>query len=148
MNSIGQIRKLESDEDIVRAELLRLEAYNLSIENFDIMNSYYFMAIRNNLIIPFGFFINDRLVAACYVSNTFNSLYIDQLFVRPIFQNTGLHFGRSLLRYILVNKKMLEELFGQELHTSILEPIDNKCVGIYEKEGYVKQPDESMVKKI
>ena len=52
---------------------------------------------------PFGLFIKGQLVAGCYVSDYHDSLHIDQLFVNPIFQNTGLRFGRMILRYIIAN---------------------------------------------
>lgn len=147
MNSIGQIRILETEDNIVKSELLRLTAFNVDLQDFDVSNSYYYMGIKNNLFIPFGLFIKGQLVAGCYVSNFNDSLYIDQLFVNPIFHNTGLRFGRMILRYILNNKKQLEEIFERKLTTSTIEPLNEKCRAIYAKEGYELQ-DEIMVKAI
>ena len=102
MNSIGKIKMLETEDEIVKSELLRLAVFNADFQNFDVSNSYYYVGIKNNLFIPFGLFIKGQLVAGCYVSDYHDSLHIDQLFVNPIFQNTGLRFGRMILRYIMI----------------------------------------------
>lgn len=147
MRNIGYVKMLTTEEDIIKAELLRYEAFNIDLDDLDISNSFYYFNIKNNSIIPFGLFIKDKLVAGCYVSNTYGSLYIDQLFVKPMFQNTGLRFGRMLLRYILVNKSIVEQFFNCQIDKSILEALDEKSTKIYEKEGYV-QKEMYMVKKI
>ena len=147
MNSIGQVKMLETEEEIVRAEILRYEAFNFELDDYDFSNTFYYIQIKNGCVVPFGLYIKGMLVAGCYVSNLNGTLYIDHLFVKPMFQNTGLRFGRMLLRYILANKQAVEEIFKRKFSTSTIEPIDEKSEALYLKEGY-EYKGEKMVKKI
>ena len=147
MDKLGQIKIIDTDIDLIKSEILRFEAFNIQIGDYDFTKSFYYLSIKDKTIIPYGLYIRGQLVAGCYVSNTFGSLYIDQLFVKPALQNSGLRLGRILLRYVLANKKHLEEIFNKDITTSMLEPLNEKCTAIYEKEGYEKK-DMVMVKRI
>ena len=147
MGKFGQIKVIDTDVDLIKSEILRFEAYNIQIIDYDFTKSFYYLGIKNKTIIPYGLYIKGQLVAGCYVSNTYGSLYIDQLFVKPALQNSGLRLGRLLLRYVLANKKYLEEIFNKDITISMLEPLNEKCTAIYEKEGYEKK-EMVMVKRI
>lgn len=80
----------------------------------------------------------DELVGACYVSNSFNSTYIDQFFVAKEYQEIGLHIGKNLLEYILKNKSIAETFFQSHFSWSKLEHGSQKSKTLYEKKGYVE----------
>lgn len=147
--SIGQIQKIspENDEEIYKAEYLRFRAYRLPTDLVDGDFSFYHMQIRNGSMIPYVLYIRGRMVAGCYVSNTYNTLFIDQLFVIPELQESGLKLGRLLLKYVLASKDELGQMFQQDLEESALESINEKSTAIYKKEGY-EQRGHLMVKKL
>ncbi|MDE5888845.1 MAG: GNAT family N-acetyltransferase [Bacilli bacterium] len=124
-----------SEENIALLEKLRFDSYGIKINEVD-MDSFHANAIREGRILVFACFVDDNLSAACYVTNTYNSLFIDHLFVKRSLQESGLRLGRRLLSYINLNKKLVEEYFGQELKTSRLEYNSTKSKTLYEKIGY------------
>ena len=135
----SKVKRISDNEDeMIKAELLRYRAYHLPVDLIDKDYSYYFLQMKNQKIIPYALYIRGRMVAACYVSNTYDSLFIDQLFVMPELQESGLKLGRLLLRYVLNNKEELSREFQQELTVSALESINEKSTAIYKKEGYEK----------
>jgi len=129
-------KKLDnSPENVFKLETLRFKAYGMK-EKFE-GYTFYAMGLSQETMIPFGFFINDELVAGCYVSAAHGTLYIEQLFVHPQLQNSGLKAGRLLLNYVLLNKEELEKQFATKFSVSALEPSSDKARAIYEKMGYV-----------
>jgi len=129
-------RKVDnSPENIFELETLRFKAYGMK-DKFE-GYTFYAMGLSEETMIPFGFFINDELVAGCYVSAARGTLYIEQLFVHPQLQNSGLKAGRLLLNYVLLNKETLETEFATKFSVSALEPSSDKARAIYEKMGYV-----------
>lgn len=153
MDCISQVRMLETKEELCAAETLRYQAFNYDLEDFNPNDTACISQINNGLIIPFGMFFKDAnnekeyLVACCYVSNYKGTLYVDHLFVKPMYQNTGLRLGRMLLRFVLANKQEVEKELKHKFSKSTIEPIDEKSEALYLKEGYEYQ-DEMMVKKI
>ena len=123
-----------SMDNIFRLENLRFKAYDLD-EEFNGLTIYRF-GLESGSIVPFGFFINDILVGGCYVSSQEDSLYIEQLFVHPQLQGSGLKVGRLLLNFVLYQKQKLEEYFHTKFQESALEPSTKKARAIYEKMGY------------
>ncbi len=123
------------EENIILLENLRFDAYGISIERID-LNSFYATSLKTGKDIAFGCFINGELLAACYVTNTYDSLFIDQLFVKKSYQESGLQLGRKLLAYINLNKKIIEEYFGLNFTISRLEYNSIKSKSLYEKLGY------------
>ena len=83
-----------------------------------------------------GLFVDDTLDAVAYVSNSHDSFYIEQLFVRKSKQNKHLHLGRILLQFILDDKESFEAYFEQVFSVSSLTPIDEKSIKIYTSLGY------------
>lgn len=137
-------KRLEnSPENIFRLETLRFQAYNMK----DAFEGYtlYAIGIHEGSMVPFGFYINNQLAAGCYVSCNFGSLHIEQLFVHPSLQESGLRAGRLLLNYVLINKKELEDYFHTTFEYCTLEPSSEKAKAIYEKVGF--KPGEMYMKK-
>lgn len=130
-------------ENIYKLETLRFKAYGLD-EKFEGL-TLYALGLTQGTMLPFGFYINDQLVAGCYVSAHEDSLYIEQLFVHPQLQNSGLRAGRLLLNYVLMQKEELEKYYRTQFAVSVLEPSTDKAKALYEKMGYV-QTEEGMKK--
>ena len=137
-------KKLEgTGENICRLENLRFKAYGLD-DKFEGL-TLYALGLTQGTMIPFGFYINDQLVAGCYVSADEGTLNIEQLFVHPQLQNSGLRAGRLLLNFVLMQKEELEKYFRTKFVVSALEPSTDKAKALYEKMGYV-QTEEGMKK--
>ena len=120
--------------NIFKLENLRFQAYDIK-GKFD-GYTFYAMGLSQGTMVPFGFFIDDELAAGCYVSSAHGTLYIEQLFVHPNIQNSGLRAGRLLLNFILAQKEELENYFGTKFTLSALEASNDKAREIYEKMGY------------
>ncbi len=128
-------KRLEnSAENIYKLECLRFKAYNMK-EIFE-GETLYAYTLSSGAMIPFGFFINDNLVAGCYVSTSYGTLFIEQLFVHPQLQNSGLKTGRLLLNFVLANKEEIVQYCNTEFTVSAWEASTDKARGLYEKIGY------------
>lgn len=135
-------------ETAEQLEFIRLSSYGFTPTKKE-YDELYIRDITNNKILVFACYLNEELIAGCYVSNTFNSLYIDYIFVLPEYQEQGLHIGRNLLQFILDNKHIVEEYFNTIFDQSKLFPSSLKSQSIYEKMGY--KPDtqpELLCKKL
>lgn len=130
-------------KNIYKLETLRFQAYDIK-EKFE-GYTFYAMGLSEGTMVPYGFFINDELAAGCYVSSAHGTLYIEQLFVHPSIQNSGLRAGRLLLNFILIQKEELENYFGTKFSVSALEASNDKARALYEKMGYV--PGELLMRK-
>lgn len=125
-----------TDENIIKVEMLRYNAYGKDFPT-DSIDNYYTRAIRKGEMLVFTIFIEKELCAACYVSTTPYTLFIEQLFVKKDYQNSGLRIGRKLLEYINFNKQIVEEYFKvPNLQTSKLSYTSEKSKLIYTKLGY------------
>ena len=64
-----------------------------------------------------GAFLGSVLIAGCYVSQSRQSLYIEQLFVRKDVQyHPDLHVGTALIKYVLQHKEEIESFFHASFH--------------------------------
>lgn len=133
-----------SESIIYSLEKLRLEANNIDISTFPIQETYYFSNLKTNTYLIFTTYLENELVAACYIKNTYNSLYIDQLFVKKEYQNSPYHFGSNLLKYILNHKQLIEKYLNTSFTYSYLEP-NNKTKNFYQSLGY--QEKENLMRK-
>lgn len=124
-----------TEENIIDLEVLRFNAHGVNVSTID-FHSFHSNAIRDGRYLVFGSYIAGELVGACYVSDLHNSLFIEHLFVKESYQESGLRLGRKLLSYINLNKRVVEEYFGHELNTSRLEYNSTKSKTLYEKIGY------------
>ena len=94
-------------DNIFELESLRLNAYGVNGNNVLADKTFYSKELVDGKYLVFGAFLDQKLVGACYVKDTYNSLYIDQLFVQKEYQRSSKHIGSGLLRYVLENKEMV-----------------------------------------
>lgn len=124
------------EESIIEYEKMRLEAYGIQGAILTLQEIIHNTFTTENNLLAVGLFFDNELDAVCYVSNRYHSLFIENLFVRKSKQGTGLHLGQALLQYVLDNKTIFEQYFGEELTTSILDAVDEKSKNIYKSFGY------------
>ena len=124
-----------NDSNIVELEKLRINAYQMDFDDMSINNTFFAKGLRCGKYIVFGAYLDNKLVGACYVSNIYNSLFIDRLFVLKSLQKSGYHIGTNLLKYVLNNKSVVEEYFNEKFSVSMLE---NEVLNssIYKNLGY------------
>ena len=133
-----------SEQNILSLEKLRFEVYDYKNLNPD--KTYFFFFLINGNILPFAAYENGLLIGGCYVSKTFETLFIDQLFIAKDYQDTPEHIGTNLLKYVLANKKLCEDFFNTKFNFSYL---DNSCSkSFYENLGYKENNNEMMSKRI
>lgn len=124
-----------TDENIEKLELARFDAYGMKRDDFDLKNTFSANQLRNKKYLAFGAYLEDKLVGGCYVSNSRNSLYIEELFVRK--DAKQIEVGTNLLKYVLKRKSFIEKYYRQEFNTSCLENRE-ELNGIYQSLGYRK----------
>lgn len=123
-------------DNINQTEYIRCRAYNREYDG-EIENNYYARNILSGQMLIFATYIGEELCAGCYVSASQNSLFIEQLFVKTEYQNTGLKIGRNLLEYINFNKTIIAKHFNKKsFQTSRLIYSSEKSKSIYQKIGY------------
>lgn len=133
-----------SEQNILALEKLRFEVYDYKNLNPD--KTYFYREMINGNILPFAAYENGLLIGGCYVSKTFETLFIDQLFIAKDYQNTIEHIGTNLLKYVLANKELCEDFFNTKFNFSYL---DNSCSkSFYENLGYKENNNEMMSKRI
>lgn len=143
-----EIKVLEPTiENAYLTEELRLKSYGISPKEED-YDKYYIENICNGSIMVFAYYKEKHPIAACYISDSFNSIYIDYLFVLPEYQNKGLQIGRKLLQFIFDNKHIVEEYYHKEFTQSKLYAANEKAKSIYKEFGYKEEQSELLVKKI
>lgn len=125
-----------TEENIIQVESLRYNAYGFPKPKAGFQKTYFAHELRKDQMLIFTCYYQEELVGACYVSNSFNSLYIDQLFVAQEYQEIGLHIGKNLLEYILHNKEIVEAFFQRPFSWSKLAHSSQKAKTIYEEIGY------------
>lgn len=139
-----------NDDNILEAEKIRYNSYGKESPP-NILDTFYSMNLKSRKLLLFATILGDEIVAACYVSRVGYSLFIDQLFVKKDYQNTGLKIGRKLLEYINNNKHIVEEqLSFKPLQTSKLIYTSEKSHALYLKIGYKDENKtlSSMIKHI
>ena len=109
-----------TEENIDLLEQIRFNAYEINKKKMPHTNSFYTNDLKSGNYLVIGAFIEGILIAACYTKNTYHSLYIDQLFVLKKYQNTPLHIGSNLLKYILENHQIIENYFQDKFTIAIL----------------------------
>ena len=133
-----------NDEIILELENLRFNVYNHKSIKPD--ETYFFRQMKEGKILPFGAYLDDTLVGACYVSKTYQTLFIDQLFVAKEYQNNEEHIGTNLLKYVLDNKEVCEEYFNTTFNFSYLDNRVPKT--FFENLGYKENNNGMMSKRI
>ena len=112
-------------------EKVRCKAYDVDYY----VSKMYLDEVKKGNILMAGAYLDDELVAGAYLSSSQDSLYIEQLFVDSKYQNSGLHIGSLLLKYILANKEEVEIYFDKKLNYSKLDT-GSDLKGFYNKIGY------------
>ena len=133
-----------SEQNILALEKLRFEVYDYKNLNPD--KTYFYREMINGNILPFAAYENGLLIGGCYVSKTFETLFIDQLFIAKDYQNTIEHIGTNLLKYVLANKELCEDFFNTKFNFSYLDSSCSKS--FYENLGYKENKNEMMSKRI
>ncbi len=133
-----------SEQNILALEKLRFEVYDYKNLNPD--KTYFYREMTKGNILPFAAYENGLLIGGCYVSKTFETLFIDQLFIAKDYQNTIEHIGTNLLKYVLANKELCEDFFNTKFNFSYLDSSCSKS--FYENLGYKENNNEMMSKRI
>ena len=133
-----------SEQNILALEKLRFEVYDYKNLNPD--KTYFYREMINGNILPYAAYENGLLIGWCYVSKTFETLFIDQLFIAKDYQNTIEHIGTNLLKYVLANKELCEDFFNTKFNFSYLDSSCSKS--FYENLGYKENKNEMMSKRI
>lgn len=124
--------RLVSINDIVQFDNIRKEAYGFSNST----STFYIEKLLKNEMLGIGAYINNKLIGGACISSYFDSLYIENIFVKEEYRNNKI--ASNLINYIIMNKKVFEEYFSKEFITSKLEPNSSNVIGMYEKLGYGK----------
>lgn len=127
--------------DMEKLEQIRKESIGVSMDQ----PSYYFEQLKNGSIIPIAALYNDNIVGGVYVSSSQETLYIEYIFVDEEYQNKGI--GSSLIKYVLENKELFEDIFKNKFILSKLEPNSDKIVNFYKNLGYSEPNELNMMKK-
>ena len=134
-------------KELYDVELLRHKVFHLKTDERLIKTSYRVFHAKHNTLIPFALYVDDDLAAGCYITCLGDSLFVDFLFVKDEYQNSGLRLGRMLLSRILELKPIFEEHFKKQIKESKLTPSNPKAESIYEKLGYVSDEKSSYMRK-
>lgn len=133
---------LLNDEIINLLECLRYDSYQMKFDKSVVTQGYYYNALSNNKYFVFGCFCDNFLIGGCYVSNLYNSLYIEQLFIKREHQNNGI--GHKFLEYVLKNKCLIEDFYHNRFYYSYLDATP-RAESLYKRLGY--REDNYLMKK-
>lgn len=114
-----------TEENINLLEQLRYNAYGIDSTNCKLEETYHAKQLREGKYLVFSCFLENQLAGACYISNSHNSLYVEQLFIKKEYQRSNLHLGSNLLKYILKNKQIIENYFQTNFYYSYLDTSKN-----------------------
>lgn len=135
-----------NEENIIALENLRFKVYDYKNTDINPTETYSYREMLGNRILPFGVYENNELIAGCYVSNSYKTLFIEHLFVLKEYQNSENHIGTNLLKYVLDNKEICENFFKMKFEFSYL---DNRCSKSFcEALGYKENRNDMMSRSI
>ena len=125
-----------------------LEELRDNIIGVDDMSTYYLDLIHSGNVVGVGCFYQGQLIGGAYVLNSYNSLFIEYVFVKDEFQNSSLHVGSSIVKYILDNKEIFEKYFGVNFDFCRLE--SRNTDSFYSTLGFKKENNilETMRKRL
>ena len=126
-----EFKILDSNYD----NIIKLETIRNNIKNID----FYIKNVKEKRFVMVGAYLNNELIGGAYISSSFNSLYIEKIFVKKEYQRNELHVGYNLMKYILSNKSVFEHFFNKEFYYSKLEPNSKEIEQFYNKLGYVSE---------
>ena len=123
-----EYRVFNQEKDYINLEQLRKDVFKIKD------SEYYMTKILEGKILVIGCFYQDELVAGAYLSNSYHSLFVEQIFVRDDYQGSVLHVGYYLMKYILEHKEIFDEFFHTSFDQCRLE--SRNCDSFYEKLGF------------
>ncbi|MBR1417021.1 MAG: GNAT family N-acetyltransferase [Bacilli bacterium] len=118
-----------NDYSLDDLEKVRANAFDLDYRH---ISNLYRNELENGKMLAYICTGDKKILGGAYVSNSFNSLYIEQLFVAKSYQNK--HIGTNLLKYVLNDKYNIERYFNQEFNYSKLTDITDS--DFYTNMGY------------
>lgn len=130
-------------KNIEMCEKIRCDALEIEMPEGMLLDNYYARQLYKSKILPFAAFVDYHMAAGCYVTDIFDSIHIEYLFVQRKYQEKGLHLGRNLLKYVLANQDLIEEYFSFQTNKTTLYYIDDKSKKIYETLGYIETNSET-----
>lgn len=131
---------LNTDDDtLIALEKLRAEAFETE-PNF--RYNWYINSIQSGKCLAFGTYINDELGAGAIIEQSKNILYITLIFTKPKYQNSGLRLSRELLKYIISNKKIIDEYYNSDIAQVELSYMGKKTHDLYIKEGFQEESED------
>ena len=132
---------------LLQLEKLRIDAYQEPPVCDE--RRHYLEALESGRYIAISSSFDDEFLAGCYISSSFSSLSIEQLFVAYRYQEKGYYLGKRLLMEVLRNQRKIEEIFQMEFSESRLYASTSKARRIYESLGYQgKKADVWLIKKL
>lgn len=123
--------KYKITKDFKQVEKARKEVYNI---NYD--SGYYMNLLKEGKIVALSIYDTDFLIGSCYVSNSCDTLYIEQIFIKEPLQKQG--YGTKLLKCVIDNKELFENYFKTDISMSRFEPTDEASYALVKKMGYRK----------
>jgi GNAT superfamily N-acetyltransferase len=129
-----KVKPVFNDEDIVKFENMRYKAFNYDKEINKAEQSPYARVIRE--MEKYAFFCVDEEgndIGGILLGFKKHNLCINYLFVEEKYRNKKA--GSFLLNYIIQNKKMFENLFFDDIHNVVAEPL-LKSMDFYYENGF------------
>ncbi len=77
------------------------------------------------------------MIGGIYLSDSYSSLFVEQIFVSKNYQFSDLKVGSNLLHFIIDNKSIFEKRFNKKFNISRLESKNQDK--FYSSNGYVQE---------
>ena len=130
-------------EAVNNLEELRANAYGYKkAEDISPLNYYSCQLLRGNLI-SFVAFYQGKMAGAIYVSKIGDDLSVDDVFVAPDYQKSGLHLGKQMIQYVIDNKELVEEILECSFEGSIISPSNDASKEMSHSLGYSKRANDA-----
>ena len=95
----------KDDNQVYSIEKLRRDVFHVDI------GDYFEHQINDGKITVLGCFFQDKLVGGAYLSSSFDSLFVESIFVKEEYQHHPLHIGSFMIQYIFEHKDIFEKMF-------------------------------------
>lgn len=134
----------EAAQEAVRdLERLRANAYGYECGDAISPLNYYSCQLLKGNLISFVAFYQGKIAGAIYVSKIGTDLSVDQVFVSPDYQNSGLHLGKQMIQYVIDNKELVEEILECSFEGSVMSPNNDESKELSKALGYNKRINDA-----